>query len=308
MKILILSFLAISMLLLIPACSEPLDLTVNPIPTEIDTNIPKISGKVSDPKASVHINVQKATVLGDGSFFAYLEVQPRVATKIEIRAESSGRTASKSLTTTFYPEPMIWIFGADTHSSPERIDGWISYPDAQIEATGDLKNPVVEMRNDGYFAVTLNLFKGQATGPDTFYSVTLQANTSRGPVVSNFGTYKALGERPTETPPDFPVFRLDSGPAETKVVHVVRGKTALLDSEFSTGTTSPTTIDLKLTPDLSKGVIPDNLDVSIEPKSFLAYPKVTGNSTIIIRAGEGVPAGSYFFRANIGDHLEVVVD
>ena len=91
-------------------------------------------------------------------------------------------------------------------------------------------------------------------------------------------------------------------------VSAERGKTLLVDTDIRYYVPSPTTINLEIVPDPKRGATSENLSVSIEPKSLLAYPKASRNSTIIIRAGDEVPSGGYFFNFRCWGSIEVVVE
>lgn len=125
------------------ACSKrpTLQITVDPVPAELDTNVPKISGKVTDRHATVSVNGVSAFVSDDGTFFAYVQVAPRIQSTIEIKAESGGQITSQSLTTSFYPKPFISVARIDTRGQPATLEGWVSYPNSTIEITGNLKGP-----------------------------------------------------------------------------------------------------------------------------------------------------------------------
>ena len=284
--------------------AESVDLEIDPIPDDIDTNIPKISGIVSDPSATVYVNNKQALILEDGSFFTYIEIPPRVPAVIEVRAESSGPIASKSFTTTFYPEPFIWpLKTTDTRSDRAVMEGWVSYPDARIIITGDLIDPVVEIQEDGFFIATFSLsggFQYQESGT-TYYNIELSAVTSRG-------TTNTFKETTPMNSAGGTSFVLDDYPAYTRKVYVERGETVAYEREFQYYVSSPTLNNLKLVPDTDEGTTSEHLRVKIEPESFLAYPAAPRKSTIIISADKETPSGSYFFRANRGDHLEVIVE
>lgn len=294
------------------SCNQPvtgttLQINVEPIPTEVDTNVPKISGKVSDPQSIVYINNSRALVLDDGSFFRYVEVSPRVPATIEIRAEAAGQTVSESFVTTFYPNPFVWVLDVDTGVDPARMEGWVSYPDAHIEITGNVKDPAVEVQANGFFTATFTLSQGYTyPGSDEMrYDIAVRVNTSRG------WADGAKINGVTMDSPLNPMLMLNDVPVYTRKVYAERGKTVLVDREYYYNVSSPTMINLELVPDHKKGVIPENLSVGIEPKSFLGYPDYFGaprHSTILIKVGEDVPPGSYLFRANRGDHIEVVVE
>jgi len=334
------ALLILPVLLLASACAEPmepdieppieptiepyveqLELSVDPIPGEIDTNVPKISGKVSDPGASVYVNDSKAMVIEDGTFFTYIEIPPRVPTAIEVRAESSTQEVSRSFTTTFYPRPFLWVTLFDARSDPAIMEGWVSYPEAQLhveiggdlqaEITGNLIDAVAaEIAEDGFFTAEFSLSELSEAGgyvrpgeDITRYDVTYRASTPRGIA----GRYTIIGITTMNRIYRAPPYLNDSLP-ETMKVYAERGKTVLVDRGLRYRVPSPTTINLEIVPDPERGAISEDLSVSVEPKSLLVYPTASRNSTIIIRADDEVPSGSYFFNFKMWGIIEVVVE
>jgi len=365
MRIVTTALLILPVLLLASACAEPLEpdieptiephveqleLSVDPIPGEIDTNVSKISGRVSDPGAAVYVNDNRATVIEDGTFFdvidnraiviedgtffAYIEIPPRVPTTIEVRAESSTEKASASFTTTFYPRPYIWVDFIDARSEPARMEGWVSYPDAQIhvvigenllENTGAIREilqgatepgqvdiggkPVdvaAEIQDDGFFTAEFSLSEAEGyflpRQEVTRYRTVVLASTPRGIAV----TSGIFGVIMNEIHPNIPF--LDDVPPSFMKVKAEIGKTVLVDLILHFRQPSPRTRSLEIVPDPERGATSENLHVSVEPGSFLAYPGVSYNGTIIIRADDEVPSGSYFFNFNVWGTIEVVVE
>jgi hypothetical protein len=297
--------LTLFLVLMLPqACTEQLELSVDTIPSEIDTNVPKISGKVSDPNATIYVNDIKAIVFENGEFFAYVEIQPRVPTTIEVRAESAKQNITKSFVTTFYPGPFLWVSLVDTNPDPARMEGWVSYPDAQIEIAGNLKDPAVEIQEDGFFTATFTLSDGytQAGDDRTRYDIKVNATTSAGKAgnMSFSGMTVNSSQRP---------FPLNDVRPQTTIVNAERGKTALLEMGFiNINVRSPTVINLEVTTDLTKSDPSEGLGVTIEPTSFLRYPGAGFYATLIITVRDEVPSGSYYYKFNKGNFIEVIVE
>jgi len=308
--------LILPILLLATACPKPIEpeiptsepyveqfeLSVDPIPAEIDTNVPKISGTVSDPGAAVYVNDSRAMVSENGTFFAYIEIPPRELSEIEIKAQSSTQEASASFSTIFYPKPSLWVSQIDTHPDPAIMEGWVSYPDAQIEITGDVTDPAVEIKKDGFFTATFILSEGYVRPGEniTRYDIEAQAITPRG--ATNVRGFHGVTMNSIH-----PAFYLNDATPSVKRISMEKGETVFVDMLYYYSVPSPTTLTLEIVPDPKKGAVSENLSVSIEPRSFLAYPVTPRNCTVIIIAGEEVLSGSYFFRA-IGSVIEVVVE
>jgi hypothetical protein len=272
-----------------------LELILDPISDELDTNIPRISGKVSDPGANVYVNNNKALVFEDGTFLAYIEIPPKLPTNIEVKAESSGESTSKSFITTFYPEPFIWVSLIDTHSDPAIMEGWISYPDSEIEIKGNLINPIIEIQDNGFFTARFHLTDGyiQVGDENTRYDISVNAKTPGGAISG-----PSFAGVTMNSMPDHP-FMLNDIPPLFNKVPIEKGKTIPAELKFQFNVPSPTTTSLELRPDSTQGSISEYLRVEVQPKSFLCYPGHFGTSrdaTAIIQADQRVPPDSYFFR------------
>jgi hypothetical protein len=303
------TFMFLVLTLLFPqACntmadSAQIELTIDPVPEEITTNVPKISGKVSNPNAFVYVNGIPALVIEDGTFFKYVDVPARIPTTIDIRAEAMGQSVSKSFVTTFFPKPFVWVFSINTNPVPAIMEGWVSYPEAMIEIKGNLKEPIVEAREDGFFTAAFTLIEGYFDPAinKMRYNIAVRVVTSKGQ--SNDLEFRGVTMDSTSGPNPM----LNDIPTHIKKIVVKRGETVLLDRDFSWLVSSPARLDLEMRPDSANDTLPSGLIVVIEPEIFLAYPTASRHSTIIIKVGKNVSPGSYLFRANYGDHVEVVV-
>lgn len=278
---------------------------------EINTNLLKVRGKVSQPDAIVSITGTQATVNHeDSTFYSYIELDEG-ENEIEVTASLGDERTGEVLSVSFEPVPWIdyeWPdlkAGVDYTKTPVHISGIVSDPDTSV---------VVYTTSDPKSGVPSDATQATVNGRNFEADVLLKT----GPNYVRARVEKG-GQATTRT--------MSVGVTEDGDVIFITGKsdgTSLalpcayienIDSDISIGVGEVKLYDIKLktTPyphtaprqkcffefwgaDKRHAPLPDGMTASIEPPAFWAYPNTIYDVTMVIKTtGEVVP-GTYHVR------------
>lgn len=261
---------------------------------KLGTNLLKVSGNVSNPRATVLINSQKGKVEKDGSFYGYIELSEGNNT-VEAIGILGDDKVTQAVTVTFNP-PLV-LFPLDTPQTeqdvdytrtPLKISGSVSNPRAKVTVDGTQ----VQIKNDGSFSASMQLKEGRndievaaALGEERDVMRYIISVTSEG---------KLLWPPPTgvlsklEYPGDF---ALKAGETVSRDITLqvrkdVRGQTRF---HYRISRVSEEYGHTEL-PSL------EGLDISVEPSGFVVYPMTVYHLTMTVKAAPSIAPAEYFFK------------
>jgi len=292
--------------LLIPGC------TMIPLSIEIKTpedgaeyyvNVLKVTSAASNSKATVTVNGVEAKPVGNGEFYAYIELTEG-QNDIEVVATLGQAKITKTVTVSFspalavyldYPEPANEV---DYSNTPLIVKGRVSDSGAQV-VVNEIVAEVVERE----FSVQVQLQEGNNTieavatlgeeRDDSAYDIILNPE---GQIISPPG-----GGGGT---------RYLSRILHDQSIQVEAGEQKTIDValEVRKGIPDTTGFSYKLSmviAEYDENIMPslEGLGIYIEPTSFTAYPNTTYHSTITINTSHELAAGDYwlFLEGYYGD-------
>jgi hypothetical protein len=259
---------------------------------EFSVNVQKVSGVVSDPKATVQVNGIEAGVDQNGDFYAYVEFNEGENT---IKAEAiRGRdNYFETLIVTFTPPLAVYIdipvFGINYLQNPLAATGRVSHTEATVTVNGF---PATVFA-DGNFNAQVQLTLGNssltavATLGDKTESMAFRfMMTDQGTLVPGPGQFNIFNSEYNR------LVQIEAGKTFTQEMVLDIHNSTREPSSFNYQLTAVVNVNDKHTP----VPWPEGLEVSITPASFLVYPNAVYSSLMVVKAAPELPSGEYLFQ------------
>jgi hypothetical protein len=261
--------------------------------TELDVNVIKVRGMVSDHRAMVTVNGIAAKVAQDGSFSSWVQLMTGPNT-IEVVATLGDEDVSKTITVTFNPALAVYLemprpeIGTDYTKTPLKVSGTVSNPEATVTVNGS----DVEVSEDGSFSTEVQLIEGVNSieavaklGEQRDSAVIMLACSPEG----------IISPVPGRSHFDDAFLRYDDS------VELKAGETKLLDVTLEARKDGPGEVIYaiyRVAEEYAehKVPVPEGFAVSIEPSKFIAYPNTIYHSTITIETTPELVPGEYWLR------------
>jgi hypothetical protein len=283
---------------------------------EIRVNLIKFTGIAPSTGSTVTINDIPATMNNDGTYYAYLDVNPG-KNIIEIKTNSYGAKTSEQIAITFTPPVTIFLHypwpppspAPDYTKVPLDMIGYVNNPAAKVEINGNK----VAANSDGSFSSRIQLKQGN----NSIKAVATLGNDSDTdgyilPVGENGGlsgpqpflihspysyAYILGGSTTGGSPPYSSTYQIGIGKTVQEDVQLLIKKTDYGDispgsyfkpvvtrtSGVRTGDTLP--------------VLP-SLTVEFLPPAFRQYERIEYQTFMVIKAGPDLVPGNYYFTVD----------
>jgi len=281
---------------------------------EINTNLLKVSGEVSQPDAIVRINGIQANVnKEDSTFYSYIELDEG-ENEIEVAASRGDERTSKVLSVSFEPAPWIdyeWPDlqeGVDYTETPVHISGIVSDPDTSV---------VVYATTDRESGVPSDAVIATVSGCNFEADVLLKTGSNFVRARVEKGGQTATRTMTVKVTEDGSVI-YTTGKSDGTSLAWTCAYIESIDSDISIGVgeTKLSDVKLKTSPyphaipqqkcffnfwgaDERHAPLPDGMTVSMEPPAFLAYQNTIYDVTMVIKTTEEVVPGTYHVRLEI---------
>ena len=288
----------------------------------LSSNLAKVTGKVSDLRATVEVNGVEALVDHEGSFVAIVELQESSNT-IETVATLDMSKATQIVTVEFMPPLAIFLDkltpeqGVDYSITPIAVTGWVS--DAKAMVT--LNDIATEVAEDGNFSAQVLLQLNEETGGVVADAVlggsedrmdrTISIPPQNGEVFPPTPVPSiVVPPAPTPTTPPAPSPIRLPPPHVTQppdpihsegTILIKAGETTSLELVLNVGKTirEPTPVSYQISyvarlGSTDKLPMPLGLNVSIQPSVFMLYLNTTYKPIIVVRTSPDLPSGDYW--------------
>lgn len=281
---------------------------------EIHVNLVKFTGNVTSSNSIVTVNDIQAIVNSDGTYYAYLDLDPG-KNLIQIKTNSNGAVTSEQIAVTFTPPLKVFINfpwtlppnpNADYRKVPIEITGWVSDPAAKVK----INRNASAVNSNGNFSAQIQLKQGNnvieavaTLGDDS------DTDSFGLPVGENGG----LNGPPPYLLHDatsniiFPGASTPSGPPFRYQVGV--GQTAIEDIQLNIAKTeigdNPPGDYFKPVITRTSGVgtgdtLPElpSLMVGFLPPTFKQYERIKYHTLLVIKASQDLVPGDYYFTVD----------
>ncbi len=255
--------------------------------TEHKVNLLKVKGTVSDPEATVVVNGIEAKVAEDGTYYAYIELAEG-ENDIEAIAMRRLAKSSETIYITFSPALVVYLdmprpdWSVDYTKVPLTVTGSVSNPDAMVTVNGS----EVVVSPDGRFSGQVLLKEGSnaieavaALGKKTDTASLVFMSSSKG----------VFSPVPGRSRFDDARLRHDD------YVELKPGEIKSLDVTLETHKDGPGKFSWMVY-DAGEYLLPEGLEVSLEPPKFKAYSNTTYHLAIIIKTSPELSPGEYWLR------------
>ncbi len=294
-------FILITLISIISGCSsnqsEPaaktsapsISITFPQNKSELNINLIKLTGIVSDAKAIVTINGNEASVNEDGTYYAFIELSPGENT-IEAVASCYNQTSLHSIKVRFIP-PLV------VNLTTTSIDDDVDYTINPIKVSGQVSNPAA--------LVTVNGSPAQVSENGRYSAyVQLEKEFTNIEAVATLGQQKdswriIVGVNSEGKIITVPGLGSGTHIYEPRVIHeesisLKPGETKTMDVTLNTGKKLPFYYPHEFRYEIDVPLLAGgNLSATIEPQRFTAYANTTYHSTFTIVTTDEVSPGEY---------------
>jgi hypothetical protein len=279
-----------------PAATPPgelaLEITSPRNGIEQNVNLLPVTGTVSEPSAAVVVNGLEAMVAEDGSFQGYA-VLNKGENNIKVIAIKDTIKTAKNIPVTFTPALVVLLehpsldWTTDYTREPMTVTGKVNKPEASVTVNGQ----EVAVAPDGSFTAQVKLQEGSSSikaiatlgdERDEIYLSFMVEDGHPNPVPGYSHFFDAQLRCPDE-------------------VTLKAGETEWLDVTLDMKKDGPGRFYGKITrgdevESRAEFVLPEGLDVYLEPPEFMAYPNTVYNFNLVIETTPGLAPGTYYLE------------
>lgn len=259
--------------------------------TIFKTNLVEVSGVVSRPEASVVVSGREATVAYDGSFYAYLDLA-KGENIIEAIAISGGGMAMASVKVTYSPAVAVYLGGSgqEIHQPTGEITITAMGHVIPVEASVKVNGVPVEVSKDGSFSTSIQLREGNNI---------IRAAASYEGDEDNHSFTLILEDGQVIPPPGQGMMYLSRFSHEESVEMKAGGEVHLgVVGDIRKDMPDPAMLTCEIYPvagEYSKTkVLPEGMEVTIEPSRFTVHPNTIYHLNINIKTTSDTPPGEYY--------------
>ena len=278
------------------ACNDnsPLSIEIN-TPEDgaaLNTNLVKVKGIISNPKATVLINGQEAQIKDDGSFYTYLELEEG-ENIIKAVARLGSKSTEASVDVIFTPSLFVILSLPDNINDPFTgvpitVEGYVFPHEAAVTVKG---NPV-SVDEAGFFNTQINLHQGNniiqavATLDDQMdtdqWTILVENGIIGFPPGQGMGRYTEI---------DF-IHSVQIGVDQLGVLNI---NAEIRKDIWKPGYISFYIFRVEAVYKENEIALPEGMTISIEPAEFKIYPNTVYSITLTIRTSSKTPPGEYYF-------------
>ena len=303
---------------------------------ELDTNLVKVTGTVSDPTANVTLNYGTtqtgASVSDNGSFYGWVDL-PKGASMVEVVATKGKERVAKAINITFKPPLAVWVDGPPSvapnsaNTVVATLTGYVTNPEAKVTVSSIFVD--ASFKGNVWYTpiiwdVVINSTMAEAS-PDGFYSAKMQLDFKPDADIATHYVLKAEAVRGTEANESYTslFWILQNGEFGSVPKYKRTGPTSELPTYPRTASMSLKAGDEKSVPlllNVNKDVIfqsifssrisrvdkeysevmlplPEGLHIYLSPSTFTVWPKVDYQPDLVVETTAQVLPGEYWFYA-----------
>lgn len=282
----------------------PIDVSMLSDGETIRVNLVRFTGKIPSPNASVTVNSSPATIDDNGNYYILLDLS-QGENLIEIKTTTNTETKTNYVHMIFEPPLIIRLdlpdfnFDNDYLKNPlTLINGSVSNPMAKVEVNG----LVQEVRPDGTFTASILSVKG---------SNIAKATATLGNETDSYNLFWIISDQGHPGfVPGYSITYQTRIITQNPLINLKSGESSFfdfgIDGRKATPSASPALIEIVRVAKLGEGpqlpALP-NLKISVEPSSYLVYPRIQYYSRVTIDTEPDLMPGDYYYYITFSDSV-----